>query len=303
MMPWLPLLAALASPACIPVHSDRIHARDLASAQPAFAALPPDLELGFAPAPGATRIFPLAEIRRIAMANGLKALVTPGPVCFAWPLSIPPEQSLIDAMKQTLAGRNPDIEVIERSLMPAPPGTIVFPLAGLSAFSDSPAVWRGYIEYAPARRFPLWARVLVRVHETRVVAKEALHTGQRIRASQLVLEPYAGAPTRDEPVTAIGAAEGMLPRFEIAAGAMLSASLLERPKDVERGDTVAVVVSSGGARIEAAGIAEQSGPRGATILVRNPKSGKEFHALVAERDKVVVDPQMQVGLAGGDTKR
>ncbi len=91
----------------------------------------------------------------------------------------------------------------------------------------------------------------------------------------------------------------MVARFEIRAGTVLTSRLLEAPKEVERGDTVSVLVQAPGARIEAAGVAEQSGARGSLIVVRNAKSGKKFRALVEDQDKVVVIPQAPIGLATG----
>jgi flagella basal body P-ring formation protein FlgA len=288
--------------ACHLVHSDRIYARDLAAAAPVFRALPPDLAIGFAPVPGLTRVIPAAELRLIGTANGIALTGSPAPVCFAWPTAALAREALLVAMEKALARRNPQIEIVDQTRAPAPPGNIVFPLSGLSAVSDAPVIWRGYVEYAPGRRFLLWARVLIRVRENHVIANEALHAGDRIRPAQLRSEVYQGPPTRDTPFASVAEAAGMVPRFEIAPGSMLSNRLLEAPKEVERGDTVAVLVETAAARIEAAGVAEQSGARGTMVVVRNPKSGRKFQALVEDRDKVLVVPLVPVGLAGGDAK-
>jgi flagella basal body P-ring formation protein FlgA len=300
----LPILLSLLVPAqsCHPIHSDHIYARDLAAAEPAFGTLPPDLEIGFAPVPGLTRVIPASEIRRLAAANAITLSGSPAPACFAWPTAVPAREALLEAMQKALARRNPQIEIVDQFHAPAPPGNIVFPLSGLSAVSDAPVVWRGYIEYAPGRRFLLWARVLIRVHENHVIANEALHAGDRIRPAQLRMEAYQGPPTRDIPFASVAEAAGMVPRFEISPGAMLSDRLLEPAKEVERGDAVAVWVETAAARIEAAGVAEQSGARGTMILVRNARSGRKFHALVEDRDQVLVVPLVPVGLVGGDTK-
>lgn len=294
------LLLTLALPpqSCRPVHSVRIYARDLAATEPVFAALPPDLPVGFSPVPGMRHVMPVSELRHIAAANGIAQPSSLAPLCFAWPTAVPSKSELLSAMEQTLAGRNPQIEIVDRGRAPAPPGKIVFPLAGLTAVSAAPVIWRGYIEYAPGRRFQLWARVLVRVRENHVVASEALHPGARVGASEVRLEPYDGPPTRDTPFTSIAKTAGLIARFEIAPGTMLSDRLLEAPKAVERGDTVAVLVQLAAARVEAAGIAEQSGAPGATILVRNAESGKKFQAVVQAPDRVLVVPVAPAGLVG-----
>ncbi len=58
--------------ACTPVAGSRIFARDLATADARFAALPSTLAVGFTPTPGAKRVFAAAELARIAKANGLE---------------------------------------------------------------------------------------------------------------------------------------------------------------------------------------------------------------------------------------
>lgn len=301
----LPLLfsLAMAPQSCLPVHSERLYARDLAAAEPVFGALAPDLAVGFAPVPGLRRVMPAAELRYIAAENGIPNAGPLRPLCFAWPTSVPSREELLHAMQASLAGRSPHIEIVDFSRALAPPGKIVFPLAGLAASSDAPVTWRGYVAYAPGRRFQLWARVLVRVHENHVVAAQALHAGVRIPETKLRLEPYDGPPPRDTPFTNVAQVAGMVPRFEIAPGTMLSERLVSLPKAVERGDTVAVVVQTPAARVEAAGIAEQSGVRGATILVRNAESGKKFQAVVEDRDQVLVVPRIPLGLVGTGDER
>ena len=58
---------------CVPVSGDRILAADLGRAVPAFAALSPELSLGYAPAPGARRTFSAAELARLAKRYGVTA--------------------------------------------------------------------------------------------------------------------------------------------------------------------------------------------------------------------------------------
>jgi flagella basal body P-ring formation protein FlgA len=103
-------------------------------------------------------------------------------------------------------------------------------------------------------------------------------------------------------VTDAKAAIGKLPRRPIAAGEALLDNLLEPPKDVDRGDTVEVVVNGAGALIRTAGIAEESGNRGAMIVVRNATSGRKFRARVEDKGKVSVVPGVGVGLMAKDQK-
>lgn len=67
---------------CLPVTGERIVARDMAPAVPAFSQLPEDLSLGFAPVAGARRFFAPAELQRLAREHGLSIEVRHG-LCFA----------------------------------------------------------------------------------------------------------------------------------------------------------------------------------------------------------------------------
>jgi flagella basal body P-ring formation protein FlgA len=64
--------------------------------------------------------------------------------------------------------------------------------------------------------------------------------------------------------------------------------MLAAPRDVERGDQVAVEVSSGGARLAFEATAESSGRAGDSIVIRNPANGGMFQARVEAKGKVSV---------------
>jgi hypothetical protein len=65
------LAAAVMASACIAVGGQRIRAADLVPAVPAFAALPPEAPLGYAPAPGARRMLNPRELERLAGQHGI----------------------------------------------------------------------------------------------------------------------------------------------------------------------------------------------------------------------------------------
>ena len=296
------LLAVIAAPAaCHPIQAERIYARDLAAVLPAFQAVSPDVEIGFAPAPGQQRVFHPAELRHIADVNHLHLDVTQN-VCFAWQTAVPAREALSAAMQAALKGRNARIEIVDQSLSPAPQGEVVFPLSGLCGFSADPVVWRGYVVYATNHRFSIWARVRVSVKESRLIAIEELTADQPVRTNQLRVDSYEGPLSRENPVTDLKEAIGMIARFDVPAGTVLSKNMLDAPKEVERGDTVAVIVDTGRTHIEAAGIAEQAGRTGAVITVRNAKSGRKFRAQVQAKDRVLVVPGGPFGLVTEETK-
>ena len=81
---------------------------------------------------------------------------------------------------------------------------------------------------------------------------------------------------------------GKVLRRAIPAGSAISASLLEEPKDVERGEMVQVEVRSGAARLKLEGRAQSAGRTGDAIRVRNLSTGKSFSAHVSAKGRVVL---------------
>jgi flagella basal body P-ring formation protein FlgA len=282
---------------CVPVAGERILAGDLARAVPVFAGLPPELALGYAPAPGSRRAYSAAELARLAGRYGLT--VDPGvDACLVRPAESLTRERVTAAMLATVPKAR--IEVLELSRQPVPPGEIYFPISGLGAAPASePAsarLWRGQVRQPGQDDFPVWAKVRILVSGTRAIASEALLPGRPIERTQIRLEVYEGAPGMPDPAQIVGRAS----RRPIAAGAAIEAWLLEEPEEVLRGETVRVEVWSGRARLVLAGQAQSSGRRGETIAVRNPATGKVFSAKVQGRGQVSVVPGWSA--PGGNTQ-
>jgi flagella basal body P-ring formation protein FlgA len=83
---------------------------------------------------------------------------------------------------------------------------------------------------------------------------------------------------------------------------VLLASRLEKPREVERGDTVDVLAESGGARVKTQGVAEQGGHQGSIISVRNVRSGRLFRARIESKETVIVVPGGPFGLVPEEKK-
>jgi len=66
------------------------------------------------------------------------------------------------------------------------------------------------------------------------------------------------------------------------------------PREVERGDLVAVEVHSGAALVRFEAAAESGGKAGELVVVRNPANGARFHARVVAKGKVLVDATQPV---------
>ena len=276
-------LFALAGSSCLPLPpgADRITGRDLVGLWPAIGQAAAEETLGFAPAPGVQRIFSPAELVRIGTRLKIES-APPAPICVERATAPLGPAPVLEAMQQALPGAQ--IEILERSNRPAPAGTIVFQPGMLQASG----VWHGYVEYAPGRRFPIWARVKVRTSVQQVVALEALVAGRPISAAAVKLTtveappgPIAAAQSLDEVI-------GKTPRQTIPAGRpVLQRQLAETP-EVVRGQVVKIQVREGVAVVEAEGMAQASGRRGDRVTVKNPSSGRIFAARVAGPALVVV---------------
>ena len=289
------LLAFLQPLACHAIHSDWIQGRDLASALAIFSKLDPDLKLGLAPYPGQQRLYRARELKRIAAAQHIEGEFTED-ICFAWDLSVPAKDQILAAMRQSLQGRKATIDIVESSLMSAPKGEIIFPLSGLSIGSDKPSFWRGYVRYAGAREFPIWARVVVKVREQHVIAATDLHYGDTVVLDQVKVASYEGPIQREKFVLDAAPVAGFLLKRPVSAGTALTEDMLEAPREVNQGEVVTAIVQTGAALLEVKGIAEVNGRKGQIISVRNPRSGRTFHARVEDKGTVVVVPGGQFGL-------
>jgi flagella basal body P-ring formation protein FlgA len=282
-------------PACYPIQSEWLFGRDLAAVVPALSTIAPDARIGLAPVPGAQRVFRVPELKRIALANHLDGNPE-NDVCFAWKLSVPDRAAMRIAMLKELDGRAPSVEIVESSLIPAPEGEMVFPLSGLFFGSDKASVWRGYIRYADGKKFPVWARAVVKVKEQHLVAAVEIREGEPISVGKIRLDTFEGPVRREKYLTNAAEIEGMLARRSIPLGTAVLEEMVEAPREVSRGDTVSVIVQTGAARLEVQVLAETDGRKGQIISVRNPRSGRSFRARVEDKGVATVVPGGQFGL-------
>jgi flagella basal body P-ring formation protein FlgA len=300
---------AMASPAaspppmaCHPITADWIYGRDLVAAAPSLAGLPPELPVSFSPVPGLERIFHPAELRRLAEAHHLSGARISENICFAWPLAPLTRERITAAIEHTLAGRHPRIEAVDWSLASIPAGELVFPLAGLSALSDKPVIWKAYVAYAGNRRFSTWANVRVAIREPHLVSTVALRVGDSISAAEVKTETYEGPLLREKALTASDDLTELRARRNVPAGTTLFESLFETAKDVERNELVTVMIEAGSAHIRTQGVAIWAGRRGDVISVRNPKTGRVYRALIEDKGTVRVVPGGAVGLVVEEKK-
>ncbi len=286
--------ASLARAGCIEVSTSRIVARDLFEAVPLFRALEPDAVIGFAPMPGLQRILSAQELLGFARHQDLapdSGTVLPS-VCvvrLARPIS---SADLKAALIASLGVANATIDLLEFSNQPVAPGPLEFPLSGLSKppadTPESPVIWRGRAIYDGRQGMSIWAKVRITVEARCLVAAQAIPWGALIRSEQ-VREGAAGrfpfsAAALDSPQQVVG----MIARRNIAAGQIIRASALEKPREVNQGDYIRVKVVDGLALISFEAVAGSSGRIGDTVVVHNPSSGRNFRAVVEGQGQVRV---------------
>ena len=277
----------LAAAACVAVDGEKILARDLAPAGEAFASLPADTEMGYAPSPGVRRVLHADELSRmIARRGGIPGTLSD--ICLQRATETLTDESLQAALRNAVGSSQATVELLDFSRYPVPHGEIQFPAGGRSRLAGSEVLWRGYIRYSSSRRFAIWARVRVWVLERRVVARVALPAGKSIRPEQLGVEEVKASAFEPRPEESVDAVVGWLPRRPLAAGTPILSGLLEAPLEIHRGDAVTVEVSSGLARLRFDALAGAGGRVGDLIPVRNPVAGKSYRARVEGAGKVSI---------------
>jgi flagella basal body P-ring formation protein FlgA len=289
-------LALAQSPAgCRAVAGERILAGDLAAEVAEFAAVPAEVEIGWAPAPGARRLMSRTEIERLGARHGLTVAGGGRLVCFERQLAPLDAGRVRAALEQALAGENARLEVVDHLRAPAPEGVIEFPPLGLTRWVASRAgvIWRGRVRYGAGRSYPIWARVRVSVTRPRVVALRALAAGQPIAADSVEVRPVEGLPFERPAPAAVEEVAGRVPRRPIPAGQTIETLQLGTPREVEAGATVQVEARWGATRLAFAARAESGGRAGDRILVRNPATGKRFRGVVEARGKVTVEEEVR----------
>jgi flagella basal body P-ring formation protein FlgA len=298
MIMAIPLLLAMVPQpdGCLPIQDERIYARDVAAAVPAFSNVAGDLVLGYAPAPGSRRIFKGDALQTLARNQGVTAEAVPD-VCFERAMATLEAGEIVEAMRSAwyggdVHGADVRMELLSWSPQIAPQGKVVFPRTGLQlpAASDPQAevVWRGYVIYGNNRRFGVSARARITTTTTRVIALANLAVGEPVHEDQVRLESFDTFALDDRPARHLDEVVGYVPRTLIRAGSTVLRSQLSRAPEVARGDVVKVEVTAGGAHLLFEGRAETDGIEGKTILVKNMTSGKDFRARVTGKGKVTV---------------
>ena len=127
----------------------------------------------------------------------------------------------------------------------------------------------------------LYVPVEIRVYRPVLVATRELRRGEAIGAGDVALEERntlaaVGAP----PLTQAADVVGLSARRTIAPGTLLSASLIELPVLVRRGDRLGVSARAGGITVQISGEALGTARLGERVRVRNLQSGRVIDAVM-----------------------
>ena len=279
-----------AAPACIVTSGDRILAGDVAAELSEFSALPPGTVLGYAPALGAKRALPAEQLVRLARQHGVEIMAGKD-ICVERATRLLNPEELLAAMRATFGAQDVSSSIVDFSRTPVPPGETVFPRQGLPASApggDGLVLWRGYVQYASGRKFPIWARVKVSARLARIVAIVNLEPGRPIDESQVRVEEVEGYP-RNGQAPRMEEVVHKTPQRLIKARTEVILSLLAVERTVARGEKVQVEVESGATRLSLEGRAESAGDVGGAISVRNLQNGRLFSARVSGKGRAVVN--------------
>jgi len=264
------ILAVVPAFACTPVAGDHILGKDLAAANPIFAGIAPDLDLGFAPLAGIERTFRGGELARIARDQGIAGVGTLARVCFVRVSEKLTPESLQPVLKASLAHPDTQFQIVDYSRYSVPRGKIEFASSG----PDASGLWRGKVIYGEGRSAPLWVKLRMISGAPSVDPSDAPASSET--GDNAALE----AASSKAPDSHAHDGEAQSPAFE---------SVRPAGPDVRRGDPVLVAVMSGSAYLSFESKAESSGHAGEWVLVKNPDSGRLFRAKVEAKGRVTVE--------------
>jgi flagella basal body P-ring formation protein FlgA len=290
----IPMIFLAASPgSCLSVSGNQVMARDLAAANPLFASLDPDLPFGFAPLPGARRVLLGQELAGFAKRNGLKIdNQAVGDICIERAAAPLRPDEITSALQTAIGIAGSKIELIDYSKQPLPPGRLEFKWNSVGAPAahslEGSVIWRGRLIYDPQHSLMVWAKVRISLEHPVVVAAEDLVPGRPVEARQIKVvrleQPLPGRTLLETPESVVG---NVVSR-RVPAGQPLESSLVRKPEDISRGESVQMRVVNGAAYVSFEGIAVSGGRTGDTILVRNPASKRIVRGVVEAKGKVVL---------------
>ena len=287
------VFAALADAGCVAVSSDTILARDVRDTVPFLQGLDPETTIGFAPRPGVQRVLSARELILIAQKHGYDLSgTTVSSICVERAMRPISPDEIRAALRSAIESADVDLELIDFSREPFPPGRLEFRLANLGRplgeNPEIPVIWPGTVHFDRQSSMRVWAKVKVSIGCRLLVAAEDIPANAVVQATQIKEVRGREFPFRTSPAQSPQAIIGKITRRSIPAGQRFAPGALFEPAEILKGDTVRVTVVDGSAALSLDAIAQSSGRKGETILVHNPSTGKNFRAVVEEKGRATV---------------
>jgi flagella basal body P-ring formation protein FlgA len=275
---------------CVVVDSNRVLVRDVALEIPALSALPGELMLGYAPAPGMVRWWKGRHVQAVGFRHGIETGEVPD-FCVERP-SAPIREDEIDRVLRAMLPPGSRFHLVDFCRMPVPSGQLQFSLGVLvrppNPLPDSLLMWRGRVIFDKNRSAPFWAKVRISIHRQGVYAAHEIPQGKMIGPEDLRFEVREESLFSAVPETDPQRVSGKRSRRAIEAGAALTDALLVAPRDVNPGEVIEVQVQSGSASLKFNAQAVTGGHDGDQVLLLNQATGKRFKAVIAGKSRAVV---------------
>lgn len=281
---------------------DLIRAADLAVGVPELSTLRGDLIFGPAPVLGATRWFQPGEIERWAENQGIpRPKQGLNPACLVRTGEVYSSESIEAAMRAALqvAGWEPRIarfELVRHPRIAFPQGKLEFRIDELKRASvrstDGVITWPGKIVLNSGRSLPFSADARILLRYSSLVATRDLQSGDTISETDVTSSEWTGPLFRDPERLTVRDLYGRTVRRVITRGSPIDPRQLSQMADVNRGDTVHVVVRTGSALLEMEARSRSIGRKGTTVILESPISKKVFQAIVTGvREAEVVEKE------------
>ena len=260
------------------------------------------VSLGYAPAPGYSRVLHPARIEQ-----SVRAQIRDFPIEFVstgalrvWPeTEVVPAASIQAAARDAVEKRLAALDSTSTSASPLDAIRDLEVPAGAKPYALE-AVLAGTENLVGAVRIPV--RVLVdgnlyrtvsttwriEVWEERPVLVQDLERGEIVEASMLRTERISMSGLRQMPLTREKVV-GTQARRKLSAGQPLTDLDVERPVLVERGDTLFLQIKKGSISVRVVSVAQQSGALGDSVQVEVADSGRKLHAKVVTKKLVEID--------------
>lgn len=274
---------------CILIDGARIRAADLAIGAPAFAALPPDRDLGPAPAGTMVRVFYKPQLA--ALLPGETAAL-PERLCVQRKRdTIAPEawQAAVDAAMTGICGTTSwKVKFLEAPNHRFPTGKIVFKRAGLVASRGPVHLWRGALVLPDKSTVPIWVRAEIQTQRRARILQRPMAAGGALSAEDYREEViWAPGLCSDEPEPMW--LDGMISKRAMPAGAILAKEDLRRAPAVHRGQAVELEAASGTARLRVPTVAEHDAEVGDKVQLKSSWNGTRLVGRVTGTQKAKVE--------------